>query len=107
MAMREWYREAKLAEIAKAASMESWYRRDGASHTPSEEERKIFYNIFFGALLTLNYGEAVRIVDSEKAQAVCDCIEFQMNLFCPGYNWYDSVYNPLKRVLADWKTEQC
>jgi len=71
----------------------------------SSAEQDIIYKIAFGALLGLNYGEKTRS-SREIEQAIVDTVEFILDLFISDCNGYDTIYIPLKKVLADWEIEE-
>lgn len=107
--MREWKSEATLK--AWASEQAAWIaRRDENGNyqgmTKSRDgEREIVFNVLFGALLGLNWGEATRS-DPGREQAIVDTAEFTFNLLVenvsPLARGYESVYLPLKRMLKAW-----
>lgn len=70
----------------------------------NHEEHKLFFGLFYGALLGLNWH--CHTIDAEdKAQAIIDTAEFQFNLLFPDYSGYTNIYNPLKSIWATWPEE--
>lgn len=68
----------------------------------TKEEQKIIYNVAYGALHTLNYGEQMRS-SKEMTQAVIDNAEITLDLFIPNCNGYDTMYCPLQKIVRDWE----
>lgn len=104
-------------EIASRTCMRDY--RDGNSHdwnrTSTKAERAVLRAVAFGALLSLNWGDAIRNDESptgrSAAQAVLDTAEFTatqlMKQFMPDgveYQAYDGIYCPLSRILREWPT---
>ena len=70
----------------------------------NREEHKLFFSLFYGALLGLNWH--CHTIDAEdKAQAIIDTAEFQFNLLFPDYSGYTNIYEPLKSIWATWPEE--
>ena len=70
----------------------------------NREEHKLFFSLFYGALLGLNWH--CHTIDAEdKAQAIIDTAEFQFNLLFPDYSGYTNIYEPLKSIWATWLEE--
>lgn len=99
--------ESALAIIARRISKNITIRTydNGNSNDITREstnhEQEILHKIAFGALLGLNWGEAVRN-SKDMEQAVLDSSEFILYQFLRDCNGYDSLYNPLKAVLEAW-----
>lgn len=108
--MRKHYTETRLRELANTIAdtmVERTYDNGNSCDTRRKtngEERIVLYNVAFGALLALNWGESHRGTRGEE-QAIIDAAEFTIDLFLPHCNGYDTIYNPLKRVLKDWEVE--
>lgn len=77
---------------------------DDKTRPSTKEERKIIYNIAYGALHTLNYGEKMRS-SKEMAQAVIDNAEITLDLFLPDCNGYNTIYCPLQALIRDWEED--
>lgn len=72
-------------------------------------EKKLLRGIFAGAIGAMNWGEEIRS-DDHQAHAIIECAEFTvLNLWNDKkgdrIQSYLSVYNPLCKVLRDWKRE--
>jgi hypothetical protein len=57
----------------------------------TKSEAQIIENIIFGALLAIRSGRNT----FAEVQAAKDTAEYTGNLFIPGMNGYDSIYNPI------------
>ena len=73
----------------------------GSFQKANQEEHKIFYNLFYGALLGMNW-HCHNIDADDKIQAIIDTVEFQFNLFLSNYKGYTNIYQPLQRIWAVW-----
>ena len=108
--VRRFYPEDKLREMAEKISgglvvrvYENGCSRDIRRST-TDIERRVLFDIAFGALLGLNYGKQVRS-DRNLEQAILDTADFTSNLMLPGTNGYDTIYNPLRVALGEWELE--
>lgn len=108
--VRVYKKESELKEIAEGISQEIVIRtyENGNSkdirRKASKPEKDIIFKVAYGALLALNYGEDSR--SSRLAeQKIIDAAEFTIDLFIPNCNGYDTMYNPLKKALANWAKE--
>ena len=63
------------------------------------QEKRIIFNIAYGALLTLNTTD-----DNHAEQKIIDCAEYTVNQFLPDCNGYNTIYCPLKKALREWDT---
>ena len=104
--VRRFYPEDKLREMAEEISGSLYLREceEGCEHRrpTTEVEKRILFDIAFGALLGLNYGEQVRS-DRNLEQAILNTVDFTSNLMLPGTNGYDTIYNPLMKALGEWE----
>jgi very-short-patch-repair endonuclease len=79
----------------------------------TEKERKILYNVVLAALNTLNYTAADENgVYDIKTHAILNTAEYMFMRFINDpvdgnahANSYDSIYNPLAKVIRDWEEE--
>ncbi|MEG1725907.1 MAG: hypothetical protein RR313_10985 [Anaerovoracaceae bacterium] len=103
MQMTEDNLEEMANRLSETITVETYSDENGYSIKPrkaSTREKEIIYNIAYGALSTLNYGEEAR--DSKKIeQAIIDNAEFTLDMFLP-LTGYDTLYNPLKKIVAEW-----
>ena len=76
----------------------------GSFQKANQEEHKIFYNLLYGALLSMNW-HCHNIDADDKIQAIIDTAEFQFNLFFPNYAGYTNIYKPLQSIWAVWSEE--
>ena len=106
--VRRFYPEDKLREMAEKISGSLYLREceEGCDHRrpTTDIEKRILFDIAFGALLGLNYGEQVRS-DRNLEQAILNTVDFTSNLMLPGTNGYDTIYNPLREALDEWELE--
>ena len=92
--------EMKALANARTRNFVSEYGEVKTSH----EEHKIFFGLFYGALLGLNWHCST--IDSEdKAQAIIDTAEYQFGQLFPEYSGYTNIYIPLKHIWATWPEE--
>lgn len=110
---RKFYKPERLKEIATEISVQpltTSQSRTGVEKKvdPTEEEKRIVYNIVYSALMSFNthcYDGSGRILP-EKEQAVCDCSETVFDMFTDWkYNGYTSLYCKLKDILEKWEVE--
>ena len=93
-------------EMKNLANANTQYFMDdyGNFQKATQEEHKIFYNLFYGALLGMNW-HCHTIDANDKIQAIIDTAEFQFNLFFPNYAGYTNIYKPLQSIWAVWSEE--
>lgn len=108
--------ESELKQMAEHISKSIVYRYydNGNSRDERREttrfERDVLYNIAYGALLTLNWGEDNRGRNAGAEQAIIDAAEFTCDLFIEKLtglecNGYMTIYIPLKDAVRDWEKE--
>lgn len=108
--VREHKPESELKQIAESISDTIMIRayENGNSidtrHKTTALEKEIIYKIAYGALLALNYGTDVR-ASRLAEQSIINAAEFQIGLFLPDCNGYDTIYIPLKKAVQSWATE--
>ena len=99
--------ESDLREIASTISKKITIREVDDSgtkdiqRTSTSLEYNILFNIIYGALLSLNWGEKCRSC-ADMEQAIVDTSEFTVDLFIPECNGFCTVYLPLKKCLEEW-----
>ena len=102
--MREDALKAIAEEISETIVIRTYV--NGTSHDKrrgsTEAEKRALYNIAFGALLGLNYGEWVR-GNRNAAEAIINAAEFSIKQFIPNCNGYDSMYIPLEKAVSEWQ----
>ncbi len=110
--------KCKIAdEISKTIVVRDYINgnlRDTRRET-TEKERKILYNVVLAALNTLNYTAADENgVYDTKTHAILNTAEYMFMRFITECfpvggnahaNSYDSIYNPLTKVIRDWEEE--
>ena len=79
-------------------------KRNDKTRPATKDEKKIIYNIAYGALHTLNYGKQIRS-SKDMVQAVIDNAEITLDLFIPDCNGYDTMYCPLQAIIRDWEED--
>ncbi len=105
--VREHKTEGELNEIADRISDTIMIRTYTNGNSNDErrattpEEKSIIYKIAYGALLGLNWGEDCR-ASRIAEQKIIDTAEFQIGLFIPECNGYDTIYIPLKNAVKNW-----
>jgi len=111
MLRRKFYDAKRLKDMAEEVS--AWpltVQGTEEKHQPTEEEKRIVYNIVYSALISFNSycGDGGFGGNSaEKTQAVCDNAELTFDLFTGWkYNGYVSLYMKLKKILSDWEMEE-
>lgn len=106
--MRIWKKEAELKEIAHKLSGRIFENERWRDTTTAEADK--LYNIFYPALLTLNYyhssqGEYGRGLDDGVINAAEYAGIAQFGRRPDKVNSYVTIYCPLRRVVRDWETE--
>ncbi len=108
--MRKWKMESDLKKIAEKISEEIVIRTypNGSSEdtrrVTTPEEKEVLYNLAYGALLALNYGDEARSNPAAE-RAIVNSAEFMVKLFLPECNGYDSLYIPLNNAIQLWEKE--
>lgn len=77
----------------------------GEMQRTTHEEHKIFFNLFYGALLGMNW-HCQELDANDKIQAIINTAEYQFDLFLPDYSGYNNIYNPLKRIWYAWEEKE-
>ena len=67
------------------------------------EEKQIIFNVLYGALLGMNWGDEIR-GSAQATDAIINAAEFTICRFLPNCNGYDTVYIPLRKAQRDWNT---
>lgn len=117
--MRKWKHEQELKEMAMEAAQKDVCiiveGQDGREHEvyrkPTKKQKEMIYNLFFGTLLGLNWGEDVRS-GRKETQAILDAQEFTYDCIMnttlkenERVQGYISFYCPVKRMLGSWEEE--
>lgn len=102
--------EAVLKSMARARANEITIRATDTSRHSTREatpaESTVIYNIIYSALLTINYSCREQDRDGEhRRQTTLNSAEFTVDVFLPECNGYDTVYNPLREIIADWPVD--
>ena len=112
--MRKMKSEMELREIAREISARPLTICLGFSgeekRKPSKKQMELAYNVIYGTLLGLNWGESTRS-NSTSEQAIIDSAEFTYDLILgttlpegESVNGYLGLYCPIKEVLRNWET---
>ena len=95
------------AEIAENITFRTYV--DGSSkditRKSTDAEQDIIYKLAYSALLGLNYGEVARQCESAE-NAILNAIEYAIIMMIPHVNSYDTLYIPLRKMLAFWRESQ-
>lgn len=118
--MRKWKHEQELKEIAMMESQKDIVviyhdimtgREKEETRKPTKRQSFMIYNVFYGALLGLNWGEAVRKGKAET-QAIIDSHEFTYDLLMntmlkenERVQGYLSFYCRIKDIVRNWEEE--
>ena len=89
-----------LADTRTRNFLDEYGERVKASH----EEHKLFFGLFYGVLLGMNW-HCHTIDANDKIQAVIDTAEYQFGQLFPEYSGYTNIYIPLKHIWATWPEE--
>ena len=102
--MRIYKTESELREIAEKIAEEIVVRGHSIDtrRPSSASEHQVIFNVAYGALLGLNWGDACRN-SRDMTQAIIDTAEYTLDLFLPNVNGYDTIYNPLQDAVRDWE----
>lgn len=106
--IRIYKQESELKELAKTMAESITIRTycnnnsDDTTRPTTEIENELLFKVVYAALLGLNWGETIR-GNQESTQAIIDTAEFTIVQFIPECNGYDTVYLPLKKVVAEWE----
>ena len=112
--MRQLKSEMELREIAREISTRPLTICLGFSgeekRKPTKKQMELAYNVIYGTLLGLNWGESTRS-NSTSEQAIVDSAEFTYDLILgttlpegESVNGYLGLYCPVKEVLRNWET---
>lgn len=117
--MRKWKNELELKALALDASAKDicivTKDEDGRDREvyrrPTKKQKDLIFNLFYGTLLGLDWGEDVR-GGTKETQAILDSGEFTfmcvMNTTLKEderVQSYVSFYLPVKRMLKSWEEE--
>ena len=97
--LKEWARNASQSIVVR--TYENGNSRD-TRRKPTAHEEEIIFKTIYGALLGLNWGETNRSSGIAE-QAILDTAEYTLDLFIPQANGYDTIYNPLRKILTEWE----
>lgn len=114
--MRKMKSEIELRQIARELSArplticQGLFSGKEEKRMPSEKQMELAYNVIYGTLLGLNWGESTRS-NSTSEQAIVDSAEFTYDLVMgttlpegESVNGYLGLYCPVKEVLRNWET---
>lgn len=114
MKIRKWKNANQIDAMAHELSQKIYVeftdengKQSEEWRSPTETEKKILYDIFHSALLTLNFyhsahGDHQRGLDD----GVVNMAEFCTITRLPNANSYITTYCPLREVLRNWETEE-
>lgn len=117
--MRKWKNAQELKALALDASAKDicivTKDEDGMDREvyrrPTKKQKEMIYNLFFGTLLGLNWGEDVRS-GRKETQAILDAQEFTYDCIMnttlkedERVQGYISFYLPVKSMLKNWEEE--
>lgn len=71
-----------------------------------DDESDIIYKVAYGALLGLNWRRKEGAYGEESDNGIIDTAEFTLGQFLPYCNCYQTIYNPFKTIVKEWKREQ-
>ena len=92
---------AEIAESIVVRTYENGNSHDTRRQT-TEKERDILYGLAYSALLGLNHSEESR--QSKTAEdAIINSFEYACIVMLPDANCYDSMYIPLRKMVANWR----
>ena len=114
--MRQMKSEMELREIAREISTRpltisvGLFSGKEETRKPTKKQMELAYNVIYGTLLGLNWGESTRS-NSTSEQAIVDSAEFTYDLILgttlpegESVNGYLGLYCPVKEVLRNWET---
>lgn len=113
--MRKFKRESELKHIAMTEAKKDIVVvvNDNKEETrkPNKAQQDMIYSVFYGALLGLNWGEAVRGGRTET-QAIIDSHEFTYDILMNSLlkenervQGYVSFYCRIKEIVRNWEEE--
>lgn len=106
---RKFLSETVLRDMAREIAAHITIRTHENGHSvdtrrdSTNAERNTLYNLALSALLALNHGEESR--KSKIAEdAIINAAEYALILMLPDANSYDSIYTPLRKAVANWRS---
>lgn len=106
--MRKWKNNEQIKAMAKELSQKIYVKTNQGEmwRRSTEAESESLFEIFYPALMTLNYFHSEQGAGQRKLDdGVVNMAEFSQLVKLPNANSYITTYCPLKEVLRTWEEE--